>query len=142
MNDMVLEVGDLYCDIALQAGIVQLLRGVSITLRRSTTLGIVGESGAGKSMLIRAILGVTPTAINVTGTVMLDGEDLSRRTARQRARLIGRKVGVVFQNPMTSLNPFMRIGRQIEEAGRVHLGLDRRAARRRAIELLSVVGIA
>lgn len=139
--DNILGVDGLSCMLHSPAGDIQLLSDVSISLPEGRTLGIVGESGAGKSMLIKAIMGIAPRGLRASGRIVLAGQDLSQLTAKQRAKLIGEQVGIVFQNPMTSLNPFVRIGRQIEEAGRVHLGLSGDAARRRAIELLSVVGI-
>src|SRR5690606_38904242 len=113
------------CEIRLASGPLQILQDIDFSLDTRRALGIVGESGAGKSMLIKAIMGIAPRGMRIRGRIELDGQDLSALPPRQRARTIGRKVGIVFQNPMTSLNPFVPIGRQIEEAGRVHLGLGR-----------------
>jgi len=129
------------CEITSASGPLQILQDIDFSLDTRRALGIVGESGAGKSMLIKAIMGIAPRGMRIKGRIELDGQDLSALSPRQRARTIGRKVGIVFQNPMTSLNPFVPIGRQIEEAGRVHLGLGKAEARARAIELLSFVGI-
>lgn len=131
----------LNCVIMAPRGPLHLLRDVSIDLDRSTTLGIVGESGAGKSMLIKAIMGIAPAAAEVTGQVVLDGVDLSSLPERRRRAFLGRKVGMVFQNPMSSLNPFMRVGRQLDEASRYYLGLSRAEGRALAIDLLRTVGI-
>ncbi|MCL6650885.1 dipeptide/oligopeptide/nickel ABC transporter ATP-binding protein [Agrobacterium rubi] len=130
------------CTIAAKPAPLQVLQDINFAVSRRQTLGIVGESGAGKSMLIKSIMGIAPKPVNTEGRIVLDGIHLSTLKPRARSQLIGRKVGIVFQNPMTSLNPFASIGRQIEEAGRFHLGLNRKQARERAIELLSVVGIA
>lgn len=140
-ND-VLVVEGMNCRLGAAGSVVHILSDISFRLQKGRTLGIVGESGAGKSMLIKVITGIAPRNMRTTGQMKLDGQDLSKLTLRQRAALIGRQVGIVFQNPMTSLNPFVRVGRQVEEASRVHLGLSRETARERAIELLSVVGIA
>ncbi|MCF1436563.1 ATP-binding cassette domain-containing protein [Agrobacterium vitis] len=130
------------CTIAAKPAPLQVLHDINFSVPRRTTLGIVGESGAGKSMLIKSIMGIAPTPVRVEGRIVLDGIDLSTLKPKARSQMIGRKVGIVFQNPMTSLNPFASIGRQIEEAGRFHLGLSRAQAQERAIELLTVVGIA
>ncbi len=129
------------CTIAARPTPLKVLQDIEFSVTRRTSLGIVGESGAGKSMLIKSIMGIAPAAVEVEGQILLDGTDLSSLPPRVRSRTIGRKVGIVFQNPMTSLNPYVTIGRQIEEAARIHLGLKKDAARARAIELLSVVGL-
>jgi peptide/nickel transport system ATP-binding protein len=136
-----LEIGELACAIETRRGRADLLQDVSVRVARGTTLGIVGESGSGKSMLIRSILGLAPAGAGVSGTIALAGRDLGSMRPEARRRFLGRHVGVVFQNPMTSLNPVVRIGRQIAEAARFHLGQGRREGRRRAIELLESVGI-
>jgi peptide/nickel transport system ATP-binding protein len=130
------------CTIAARPAPLQVLHDINFSVSRRKTLGIVGESGAGKSMLIKSIMGIAPTPVRVEGRILLDGIDLSTLKPKARSQLIGRKVGIVFQNPMTSLNPFASVGRQIEEAGRFHLDLTRTQARERATELLRVVGIA
>ena len=129
------------CELASVSGPLKILQDISFSIGTRRALGIVGESGAGKSMLIKAIMGIAPRGLDITGRIELDGQDLLAMKPKARARFIGRKVGIVFQNPMTSLNPFVKVGRQIEEAGRSHLGLGRSEARARAIELLSFVGI-
>lgn len=129
------------CEINSVSGPLQILQDVNFSLDNSRSLGIVGESGAGKSMLVKAIMGIAPRGMRIKGQIELDGQDLSTLKPKQRAKVIGRKVGIVFQNPMTSLNPFVPIGRQIEEAGRIHLGMGKAEAKARAIELLSFVGM-
>jgi peptide/nickel transport system ATP-binding protein len=106
-----------------------------------TTLGIVGESGSGKSMLLKAILGITPRAARVTGQITFDGVVVSSLSEAERRKYLGRRVGIVFQNPMTALNPVVRVGRQIEEASRYHLRLSSKAAKDQAIDLLGAVGL-
>lgn len=137
----ILSCQDMSCELDSVSGPLQILQNISFSLDTRRSLGIVGESGAGKSMLIKSIMGIAPRGLRMDGQILLDGEDLSALSPRQRAKLIGRKVGIVFQNPMTSLNPFVPIGRQIAEASRIHLGLSKSASRQRAIELLTVVGI-
>ncbi|WP_174803610.1 ABC transporter ATP-binding protein [Martelella limonii] len=137
-----LRVDHIACTLDTDSGPIRVLEGIDFRLRPRTALGIVGESGAGKSMLIKAIMGITPNGMRVDGRIVFDGEDLLGLPRQKRSELLVRRVGMVFQNPMTSLNPFVRVGRQIEEAARAHLGLSKREARARAIELLGVVGIA
>lgn len=138
----ILSCEDMSCSIAAKPAPLQVLHGINFAVARRKTLGIVGESGAGKSMLIKSIMGIAPAPVRFEGRIVLDGTDLSTLKPKARSQMIGSKVGIVFQNPMTSLNPFASVGRQIEEAGRFHLGLTRAQARERAIELLGVVGIA
>jgi len=138
----ILSCDDLSCTITAEPAPLQVLHGIDFSVARSRTLGIVGESGAGKSMLIKSIMGLTPAPVRVEGRIVLDGTDLSTLSLKDRSQMIGRKVGIVFQNPMTSLNPYVTVGRQIEETGRFHLNLSRAQAHDRAVELLDVVGIA
>ncbi|CAN5343214.1 ABC transporter ATP-binding protein [soil metagenome] len=140
-SERVLDVEGLSCDFMLPRGVARVLRDVSLSLDKATTLGVVGESGAGKSMLVKAILGIAPRAARVTGKVSLDGLDLASLNESERRKLVGRRVGIVFQNPMTSLNPFKRVGRQVAEASRYHLGLSKAQGRTLAIELLATVGL-
>ena len=114
---------------------------VSFSLPRASTLGIVGESGSGKSMIVRSLLGVTPASATVAGSIVFDGVDLLSARKDEARRFWGRRIGMVFQDSMTSLNPVVRIGRQISETARFHLGLSRAAARERALDLLALVGI-
>lgn len=129
------------CELESRTGPLQILQDVGFSLNTRSSLGIVGESGAGKSMLIKAIMGIAPAGMRISGKIALDGQNLNALKRKERAKVIGRKVGIVFQNPMTSLNPFAKVGRQIGEAGRIHLGLTKAEARKRAIELLSFVGM-
>jgi peptide/nickel transport system ATP-binding protein len=140
-GDILLDCEAVSCTLATSRGPLGLVEDVTFRLGRRTTLGIVGESGAGKSMLIKGIMGLTPSDIRVAGRIALDGQDLVGLPEASRRALLGRRVGMVFQNPMTSLNPFVRVGRQIDEASRLHLRLGREEARSRAIELLAQVGI-
>ncbi len=136
-----LEVRGLTCEFDAPDGVARVLQGVDLVLDHGTTLGIVGESGSGKSMLMKAILGIAPRAGRVTGAVRFDGVDLSTLKERERRKLLGRRVGIVFQNPMTSLNPVVRVGRQIEEANRYHFGTSKKDARKLAVDLMAAVGL-
>ncbi len=136
-----LEVEELSCEFQNGPDVARVLQRVSLTLDKGITLGIVGESGSGKSMFMKSILGIAPRTARVTGTVRFDGVDLGTLSERERRRLLGRRVGIVFQNPMTSLNPVVRVGRQIEEANRFHFGTSGKAARALAIDLLAAVGL-
>lgn len=137
-----LEVVDLKTHFHTQRGIVRAVDGVSFVLRRDQTLGIVGESGSGKTVLARSIMGLLPrSGVTRHGRVLYNGEDLAQMSERELRRRWGVDIAMVFQDPMTSLNPVHRVGRQIGEAMRLHLGVDRREARRRSIKLLRSVGI-
>jgi peptide/nickel transport system ATP-binding protein len=136
-----LEVENLSCEFRSEAGIARVLHGVNLALDKGMTLGVVGESGSGKSMLMKSILGIAPRTAKVSGRVVFDGVDLSTMQAGERRKFLGRRIGVVFQNPMTSLNPVVRVGRQIEEAGRFHFGWSKAEGRRIAIDLMADVGL-
>ncbi|MGH6692404.1 MAG: ABC transporter ATP-binding protein [Gammaproteobacteria bacterium] len=124
-------------------GHVHAVDGVSFALERGRTLGIVGESGCGKSVLARSIMRLLPPNVR-TGpgsSVLLDGRNISTMSERELRRVRGRKMAIIFQDPMTSLNPVLTVSRQIGEALELHLGMDKKQARERAIELLELVGI-
>jgi peptide/nickel transport system ATP-binding protein len=137
----VLDCHELSCHFRSPFGPIRVLHDVSFSIPPRTTLGIVGESGAGKSMLVKTIMGIAPEGMKTSGRILADGIDLSTLNEAKRRALLGRKFGMVFQNPMTSLNPFVRVGRQIEEASRFHLRLGKAQAKALAIELLASVGI-
>ncbi|MGH3400896.1 MAG: ABC transporter ATP-binding protein [Streptosporangiaceae bacterium] len=138
----VLEVRDLHVQIATRRGIVRAVDGVSIEVPRGEAVGLVGESGSGKSMTLRAILGVLPGEARITsGEVLLDGTDLVPLPASSLNRIRGPKLAMIFQEPMSALNPVMRVGWQIAEGPQVHLGFSRAKAAERAVELMRRVGI-
>jgi peptide/nickel transport system ATP-binding protein len=122
-------------------GVVQAVDGLSFDLEEREVLGIVGESGCGKSVSLMSLLGLLPSSAKVEGTAQFDGIDLLSAPAKEIRRIRGRKIAFVFQEPMTSLNPSFRVGRQIAEVLQRHLELSRRAADRRAVELLELVRI-
>jgi len=114
---------------------------VDLTIGAGRTLGIVGESGCGKTMLSRSILQLLPKKAKLSGRVMFDGQDLARLDPERLRKLRGKSLAVVFQDPMTSLNPVLTIGTQLIETLQEHLELDGAAARIRSAELLAAVGI-
>ncbi len=136
-----LEVNNLTITLQTHLGRAQAVRDVSFTLARGATLGLIGESGSGKSITALALMGLLPEQAQVDGSILLDGQELLDLKERQLCQLRGRRMAMVFQEPMTSLNPVHSIGRQVAEPLRLHLGLGKQAARSRALELLERVGI-
>lgn len=128
-------------DLPTPRGPLRAVDGVDLTLGAGRTLGIVGESGCGKTMLSRVILQLLPKQARLSGRVMFDGQDLARIDRELLRRLRGRSLAVVFQDPMTSLNPVLTIGTQLGETLQEHLELDSVHARARSAELLAAVGI-
>jgi peptide/nickel transport system ATP-binding protein len=117
------------------------VNGVSFDLEPGETLGIVGESGCGKSVSALAMLGILPPTARIEGSVMFDDRDLLRLPDAQLRAIRGKDIAMIFQDPMTSLNPVLKVGRQLTESLRKHLGLDKTAARDEAARLLDLVGI-
>jgi peptide/nickel transport system ATP-binding protein len=142
MSDAVLEVSGLSVRFRTDEAPVQAVDELSFDLKDREILAIVGESGCGKSVTAMSILGLLPPAAEVTsGTVRFGGTDLAELTPGQLRDVRGRDISMVFQEPMSSLNPVLRIGKQITEVLRRHERMSRTAARERAVELLSLVGI-
>jgi peptide/nickel transport system ATP-binding protein len=135
-----LEVVDLKVSFYTDDGVVRAVQGMSFSVDRGRTLGIVGESGSGKSVSTQAILGLSPGA-NVTGQAFLDGENLLEMNEEQLRSIRGAKVSMIFQDPLTSLHPLYRVGRQIAEAILAHRSMPKAEAQQRAVELLAKVGI-
>lgn len=141
-RDGLLDIEDLTLDLGRGVHAVRVLRGVSISVAPGEVVGLVGESGAGKSMIGRVLLGVAPdNARVVAGTVRFGDVDLLRIGPRRRRSLMGRDIALIPQDPMTALNPVLRIEHQITDVLRLHLRLGRAAARARALELLRAVHI-
>src|SRR5215204_4376907 len=142
-GDTLLQVTDLKISFGTYAGEVQAIRGASFDLRRGETLAIVGESGSGKSVAARSIMRLNPEANTIVrgGEILFEGKDILRLGEKQMQRIRGSEIAMVFQDPMTSLDPTMRVGRQIEESLKKHLGMSGRRATERAVELLKLVGI-
>jgi peptide/nickel transport system ATP-binding protein len=137
-----LEVSDLRIRLQTHHGAADAVRGIDFTLQRGETLGLVGESGCGKSLTALALMGLLPEAAQASGSILLDGQELLGLDDAALCRLRGNRIGMVFQEPMTALNPVHPIGDQVAEPLRLHRGMDRAAARREALALLDRVGIA
>jgi oligopeptide/dipeptide ABC transporter ATP-binding protein len=141
-TDALLEVEDLNVRFSTEDGVVHAVRGVSFALRPGEVLGIVGESGSGKSVTSLAVMGLLPGSAQITGSVKFRGRDLLGLSDRQLSAVRGKSVAMVFQDPMTSLDPVYKIGVQIAETVRQHdKSVSRQAAKARAIDLLKLVGI-
>jgi oligopeptide/dipeptide ABC transporter ATP-binding protein len=137
-----LSVEDLRVQFWTRRGTVHAVNGVSFDIAAGETLGIVGESGCGKSVTSLAILGILPRAGRVTGGhAVFEGSDLIGRPDSELRRIRGREIAMIFQDPMTSLNPVLTVGRQIRESIETHFDMDRKQAERRVVELLEQVGI-
>jgi oligopeptide/dipeptide ABC transporter ATP-binding protein len=142
MTAPLLRVEGLEVEFNLARGVLRAVDGASFEVRPGEALGIVGESGSGKTITLRALVGLLPRTARITaGTVEIDGVDVTAAGEERRRQLRGRTVSMIFQEPMTALNPVMRVGDQIAETPLVRLGLSRRAARVRALELMRLVGI-
>jgi oligopeptide/dipeptide ABC transporter ATP-binding protein len=137
-----LDVRDLRVELPLSRGTVHAVEGVSLTVGPGEAFGLVGESGCGKSMTLRAIMGLLPRPGQiVNGQVLFEGEDLVTASPSRLRQIRGGSIAMIFQEPMTALNPVMRVGDQIAEGPQVHLGLSRTASRERALDLMRRVGI-
>jgi dipeptide transport system ATP-binding protein len=137
-----LDIQNLSVAFPTQAGLLRAVDGVSLTLEEGEVLGVVGESGSGKSVSMLALMGLVPFPGQVRADrLSFAGRDLLTLSDRERRQLTGKDVAMIFQEPTTSLNPCFTIGFQLTETLRLHEGMDRKAARRRAIELLEQVGI-
>ena len=137
----ILSVSDLTIDFSPGSGRLPAVSEVTFTVQPGEMMCIVGESGSGKSVTALAIMGLLPSTARLTGGMDFDGRDLTRLSRRQWQNIRGREIGMIFQEPMTSLNPVFTIGRQLVESIRHHQRISPRAARARAVELLDKVGI-
>ncbi len=138
----VLEVKDLHTSFFTESGEVKAVNGVSFSLEPGQTLGIVGESGSGKSVTAYSIMQILANTGHITsGEVLYKGEDITKYSEREMTKFRGRKCSIIFQDPMTSLNPVFTIGYQLEEAIMLHTDKNRAEAKARAIELLTLVGV-
>ena len=142
MNTPLLQINDLHTDIEIRNGVVRALSGVDLHVNPGETLGIVGESGSGKTMTALSLMGLLPQGGKVSsGSIILDGQDLTKMPLHLKRKMRGTKVGMIFQDPLTSLNPTMKIGLQVCEPLRVHEKLSKREALARAVEILKRVGM-
>ena len=141
-NSPLLDIRDLHTDIEIRSGVVHALSGVDLHVNAGETLGIVGESGSGKTMTALSLMGLLPQGGSVSsGHIILDGQDLTKLALKEKRKLRGTKVGMIFQDPLTSLNPTMKIGLQVCEPLRVHEKLSKKEALERAVEILKRVGM-
>lgn len=136
-----LEATSLRIDLRTHRGLVTAVRDINFSLDRGETLGLVGESGCGKSMTALGLMGLAPDNAVMGGSIKLNGQELVGLRDREWRAVRGRRMGMIFQEPMTALNPVHRVGVQIAEPMRLHLGISADAARRKAIELMERVGI-
>jgi oligopeptide/dipeptide ABC transporter ATP-binding protein len=137
-----LQVDDLHTSFLTDRGTVRAVDGVSFELERGRTLGVVGESGSGKTVLSRSIMGLLPTmGVRRSGSVRYSGHEIANLSQKELREVWGTQIAMVFQDPMTALNPVLRVERQIVEGLRKTLGLDKKAAHETAIALLDSVGI-
>src|SRR5205823_10258953 len=142
MAELLLDVNDLKVHFATQDGTVRAVDGLSFELERGKVLGIVGESGSGKSVTAMTLMGLTRDVnTRFDGKVNYKGRDLLTLSEEQMQHFRGNEMGMIFQDPMTSMNPVYTVGAQICEAITTHERADKRGARRRAVELLRQVGI-
>ena len=137
-----LEIRNLSVDFATSLGAFRAVDAVDVTIEQGEILAIVGESGSGKSVAMLAVMGLLPWTATITADQLIfDGKDLRQLTSKQRRKLIGKDLAMIFQEPMSSLNPCFTVGFQLKEALRQHLGLDRKERQQRAVEIIEMVGI-
>ncbi len=142
MNDILLQVRDLCTEFALKKGILTAVSHVSFDLKKGETFGLVGESGSGKSVTALSIMRLNPSPpAQTTGEILFEGEDLLLKSPAEMRNIRGAKISMIFQEPMTSLNPALTIERQITETIILHQNLNKKEAREKAIEMLDLVSI-
>ena len=141
-SDVILNVNNLRIAFRSYGGLVQAVRGISFNLKRGETVAIVGESGSGKSVTVKAIMGIlAQNAIIESGEILYDGKDLTKVNEDDFHKIRGNKIGLIFQDPLSALNPIMKIGKQITEALRLSKTMTKREATQQALELMIAVGI-
>ena len=142
-NEPMLCVQDLSVRFKTKYGSAAAVNHVSFSLKKGEKLGLVGESGSGKSVTSKSIIRLLPTPpAQITGSIRLNGEELLTKTERQMCRVRGNQISMIFQEPMTSLNPIIKCGRQIAESLRLHRGMNKKEAMEEAIRMMQAVGIA
>ena len=142
-NQKLLEIQGLRVEFDVRQGVVTVINDLDLSLQPEETLGIVGESGCGKSMTALSIMGLVPSPPGriASGQILLEKEDLVTADEKRLRQVRGNEISMIFQEPMTSLNPVFKIGHQIAETVRIHQGLDRKATHDRAVEMLRAVDI-
>lgn len=142
-EDVLLSVENLEVYFYSSSSVVKAVNGVSFSLKRGETIGIVGESGSGKSVTATAILGLIPPESGKIerGKILYEGKDLTTLSNRDMRKIRGNEISMIFQDPMTSLNPVFTVGNQIIEVVKLHQNVNKKEARQRAIEMLRLVGI-
>ena len=141
MAEEILRVEDLTVDFPTEDGVVRAVRGISYTLREREVIGVVGESGSGKSVSSMAVMGLLPGSARVRGSILFDGRELIGAPSSTIRRLRGNRMAMIFQDPMTAMNPVHKVGDQLAEAYRAHHRVAKRVAWSKAVETLEVVGI-
>ena len=143
MPDFILDVQGLETTFKTPDGVVHAVNGVSFGLGEGETLGVVGESGCGKSVTMLSVMGLIPSPPGKieAGKAFFAGQDLVQMSKEELRHVRGAQIAMIFQDPMTSLNPVLTIGKQLEEPLMIHVGMTKKQARDRAAELLSMVGI-
>ncbi|MBS4224157.1 ABC transporter ATP-binding protein [Lederbergia citrea] len=142
MTSTQLEVKNLHVGFKSKKGFTTILNGVDFAVRKGETLCIVGESGCGKSLTSLSIMGLLPKTGQISaGQILFNGQDLSKKNMKEMSKIRGKEISMIFQEPMTSLNPVQTVGKQIEEVVKIHQKIGKREAREKAIEMLRLVGI-
>jgi peptide/nickel transport system ATP-binding protein len=140
-TEHLLEIKDLRTYFTTARGVLRAVDGVDLVLQRGKTLGIVGESGSGKSVLSRSIMNLLPPTAMTGGSIIFRGRDVQAMSPAERRKIMGRHMAMILQDPMTSLNPVVRIGRHITESLQYHLGMNKEQAKARALDLMKAARI-
>ncbi|WP_228441005.1 ABC transporter ATP-binding protein [Novibacillus thermophilus] len=142
-EDVLLRVKDLEVHFRTSSSVVKAVGGVTFDVKRGETIGIVGESGSGKSVTATSILGLIPSPPGkiVGGSILYEGKDLTKLSNKEMRRIRGNEISMIFQDPMTSLNPVFKVGNQLTEVIKLHQKVKKKEAERRAVEMLRLVGI-
>ncbi|MCQ2510582.1 MAG: ABC transporter ATP-binding protein [Lachnospiraceae bacterium] len=142
-SENLLEIKDLVIKYETSDGVVHAVNGVNLTIEKGTTLGLVGETGAGKTTVAKGIMGIVPNPPGKvkSGEILFEGEDLLKKDAASMRKIRGNEISMIFQDPMTSLNPVMTVGDQIAEVIGIHQNLNKKEAAQKAKEMLEMVGI-
>ncbi len=141
MARVAFEINDLHVSFPTEDGLVQAVRGVDITVNEGELIGVVGESGSGKSVTFLAVMGLLPASAKITGSAMVRGQELIGVDKKVQRAVRGQRLAIIFQDPLSALNPVHRVGDQIAEMIKAHQDVNDRQATSRAVELLDLVGI-